>query len=117
MTIIRSNQSTFLAARAKEAQNLGTSQPKAVALPGAKQAVAHDMLLAHHDSGHDQHEIVRRVNARWEREHADRLTAHREWTTGPYANAIEELRRAKMEEAAEDLRRRARLEQLLAGED
>lgn len=111
MSFLHFNQSTFLAQRAIEAEALGPPKPpRHVALPGAKQAIPHDRLLAHQARGHDPHVIVERVNARWRQEHAARLDAHRQWVAGPYEGALEEMRKRAAEEAAAELRRKAAFE-------
>lgn len=108
------DQSTWLAHRALDAQTLPPAKITHVALPGAKQAIEHDRLRAYQAAGHDQHAIVQRVNERWHAQHAQRLAGHRRWVAGPYAGAIEELRRIEAEKAAEELRRRALFESLIA---
>lgn len=108
------NTSTFLAARAIEAADMGPPpKPKIVALPGAKAAISHDLLLAHQASGKDQHAIVQRINERWAAENADRLASHHHWTAR-YADAVAESRRRQEKRLAEDQRRRAILEQMIA---
>lgn len=108
------DQSTWLAYRAQAAQEMGPPQlPAHVALPGAKAAVPHDRLVAHQEAGHDQHEIVARANERWERDHAGAIEEHQRWAAGPYAEALEQLRHAAAEKAAEKMRREAAFEQIL----
>lgn len=118
MSFTHFDQSTWLAHRAIDAEAIGPPEPpKLVALPGAKAAIPHDRLLAHHARGNSEHVIVQRTNDRWRRENADRLQAHQRWIAGPYQSAIEELRKQAMEEAAEELRRRAVFERLLADQE
>lgn len=113
--IVHWDQSTWLAHRALDAAAIGPPKPPAfVALPGAKAAVDHDRLVAHQELGHGAEEIVERVNARWEGENAERLDAHKRWVAGPYASAIEEMRRAEMERQADELRRRALFDAMIA---
>ena len=106
------DHSTFLAHRASVAAE--PSPPGEIVLPGAKVAIPHDRLLAYHDAGIGEDEIRSRTNARWEADNAGRLAAHAAWTQGPYRNAIEDARNMAMRQAAEDMRRRALLEQKLA---
>ena len=109
------DQATFLAYRVQTAAEMGPPKlPAHVALPGAKTAIAHDRLLAHQDAGHDQHEIVARANERWTRDNASVITEHQRWAAGPYHDAIEQMRKDAAEKAAEELRRRALFEQILA---
>ena len=113
--IRRYDISTFLAHRAIEAAAIGPPKlPQHVALPGAKLAVEHDRLLAYQDAGHDEQSIVDRTNARWQEAHSAQLAAHEEWVSGPYRDAIVEMSRRKMEAAAEDMRRQAMLDEILA---
>lgn len=106
--------STWLAHVAIDAQDLPEIEITHVALPGAKAAVPHDRLVAYQAAGHDQHAIVARINERWDAEHADRLQDHHRWVAGPYAGALEELRRLEQEKAAEELRQRHLFERMLA---
>lgn len=109
------SQSAWQAKRAIEAEQIGPPKlPEHVALPGARQAVPHDRLLAYQDADMGEHEIVERVNGRWAEEHAERLEAHARWVAGPYSGAIEELRKQAMEAAAEELRRKAAFERILS---
>ena len=106
--------STWLAHRAIDATTLPDAPVEHVALPGAKAAVPHDRLVAYQAAGHDQHQIVARINQRWDEQHADRLKDHRQWVAGPYAGALEELRRIEQEKAAEELRRRHLFDQMIS---
>jgi hypothetical protein len=109
------DQATFLAYRAQAAAEMGPPKlPSHVALPGAKAAVPHDRLIAHQEAGHDQHEIVARANERWDRDHAGAIEEHQRWASGPYQAAIEQMRKDAAEKAAEELRRRALFEQIIA---
>ena len=113
MIITHFDQSTFLAARSIAAEQIGPApDPEHVALPGAKQAISHDRLLAHQDAGHDQREIVERVNRTFEREHADRLADHARWVQGSYSGAIQAMREQAARDHAERLRRQAAFEKL-----
>lgn len=115
MSFVHFDQATFLAARAQTAQQMGPAAlPEQVALPGAKVAIAHDRLLAHQNEGRPAHEIVAYENRRWREQHADRLDEHDRWVQGSYASAIQHMREAKMREQAEQLRRQAIFEQLIA---
>ena len=114
MSFTQFDASTFLAYRAIDAETLPLELPQMVALPGAKAAIDHDRLQAHHARGHDQDTIVARVNERWERHNAARIAEHRRWVLGPYAGAIEEMREAQMRAQAEELRRRAVFEEIMA---
>lgn len=106
------NMSSLLAHRAIDAKTLPSSSPPLhVALPGAKAAIPHDYLLAYQEQGLQEHEIAERANARWERDNAERLAAHRRWVTGPYSDAIQQMREAAAREHGEKLRREAALEQ------
>jgi hypothetical protein len=109
------DQSTWLAYRVRTAQEMGPPKlPSHVALPGAKAAVPHDRLIAHQEAGHDQHEIVARANERWDRDNSGVIEQHQRWAAGPYQAAIEQMRIDAAEKAAEELRRRALFEQILA---
>lgn len=112
------DQSTWLAYRVQAAQQMGPPQaPGMVALPGAKAAVSHDRLLAHQQAGHDQAEIVARVNARWEQDNAAVVEEHNLWAAGPYASALEQMRKQAAEKAAEQMRKQAVFDQILAERD
>lgn len=116
--IVTRDMATQLAHAAQDAAEIGPPQPPShVVLPGAKQAITHAHLLAYQTAGSDQHTIVARVNQRFEREHADTLAKHAEWVQGPYAGAIEEMRRRAAEKAAEQMRERALFEALIAERD
>lgn len=117
MTITHFDQSTFLAARSIAAEQIGPApDPEHVALPGAKAAISHDRLLAHQDAGHDQHEIVTRLNRKWDEQNAERLASHDRWVHGQYATAIQTMREQAMREHAEQLRRVAAFEKLTRGD-
>lgn len=113
--ILHYDHGTWMAKRALDAAALGPPKPPPqVTLPGAKAAIDHDRLLAYQDLGLGEHEIRERVNARYDAENADRLAEHKRWAAGPYQGAIEELRRQEMQRAAEEQRRRAIFEQIVA---
>jgi hypothetical protein len=108
------SQAAWMAKVAIEAEEIGSPRlPEHVALPGAKQAVPQDRLLAYQDAGLGEHEIVGRVNARYRQENAVRLDAHARWVQGPYANAIEEMARRDAEAKAQALRERALFQELI----
>lgn len=108
------DQSTWLAYRARAAQEMGPPKlPAMVALPGAKAAISHEHLVAHHDTGRGEHEIVQRVNAKWADAHAERTAEHARWVAGPYAEALEEMRRRAAEKQAEEMRQRALFAEIL----
>lgn len=112
------DQSTWLAYRAQAALEMGPPQPPGmVALPGAKTAVAHDRLLAHQQAGRGQDEIVARVNARWGQDNSAVVEEHQRWAAGPYAEALEQMRRQAAEKAAEKMRKQAAFDQILAERD
>src|SRR5579872_2386887 len=63
------NHAAWLAKRYADAQTMPAPKPRAeIALPGAKRAIQHDRLLAHHGLDRGEHEIVALENERWERE-------------------------------------------------
>lgn len=108
------DQSTWLAYRAQAAQEMGPPKlPAMVALPGAKAAVSHAHLLAHQDAGRGGHDITERVNAKWRERNAATLAEHAQWVSGPYAGAIEAMRKQAAEKAAEQLRRQTAFEQIM----
>jgi hypothetical protein len=112
------DQSTWLAYRALSAQEMGPPElPEHVALPGAKAAISHAHLLAHQDAGRQERDVVERVNAKWQQANADLLAEHAAWASGPYHDAIEQMRTDAAEKAAEELRRRALFEQILRERD
>lgn len=114
MSTTNFDQSTFLAYRARAAQEMGDPQPpEMVALPGAKAAISHDHLLAHQANGRGEHEITARVNAKWAEAHADQTEQHARWVSGPYTQAIEEMRRRAAEEMAAEMRKQAMFDQIL----
>lgn len=116
--IITLSQAQFQARRAIDAAAIGPPQPpQHVALPGAKQAVRHDRLLAYQDADMGELEIVERVNGRWAEENAARLEAHARWVAGPYTSAIEAMRQADMEAQAEQLRRKAAFGRIIRGHE
>ncbi len=109
------NHAAWLAKRYADAQTMPAPKPRAeIALPGAKRAIQHDRLLAHHGLDRGEHEIVALENERWERENADRLAAHAAWVSGPYHAAIAQARELEAQRAAEELRKCALFEQILA---
>lgn len=109
------DQSTWLAYRVQSAQEMGPPDPpKHVALPGARVAIPHEYLLAHQSLGRGEVEVVSRVNEKWRQEAAQRLSEHAEWVSGPYADAIAEMRRKAAEKTAEDMRKRAFLDEILS---
>lgn len=116
MTIVHSDQGTFLADRAQQAASMGPAPKRPVVLAGARVAIEPDRLQALQDAGHDQHAIVRRVNGRWERDNADLLVAHRGWVSRTYLPGLEAAKQAAARKAAEDMRRAAKLADLL-GDD
>ena len=108
------DQSTWLAHRANEAAEIGPPQPPThVALPGAKQAVPHALLMAFQDAGHSEHQVVEHVNARFDAANADRLAAHNTFVNR-YQAQIEEARQRAAQDAAEALRRKAAFEAWMA---
>lgn len=116
--IIVRDMASQLAHAAMDVKTLGPPKPPAhVALPGALQAIPHAHLLAYQAAGHDQHTIVARINERHDQANADRLAEHKRWVQGPYVNALEEMSRRAAEKAAEEMRRRAVFEALIAERD
>ena len=108
------DQGTWLAYRTKTAQEMGPPKlPAHVALPGAKAAISHEHLLAHHDTGKSEHEIVQRVNAKWAQAHAEQTAEHARWVAGPYAEALMEMRHRADEKAAEEMRQRVLFNEIL----
>lgn len=108
------DQATFLAYRAMAAQEMGPPKlPAHVALPGAKAAISHAHLLAHQDAGRHEHAIVERVNAKWERDNTTVIAEHQRWASGPYNDAIVEMRERAVEAAAEEMRRKALFEEIM----
>lgn len=117
MTWIHYDQSTWLAKIAMDAVALGPPAPPAhVVLQGALAAVPADRLAAYQEAGLAEHEIVRRVNARWETEHGDRLAEHEAWVAR-YTAELEERHQRATREAAKRLRRQAVFDAFMEGLD
>ena len=92
----------------------GPSQPAHVALPGALEAVHIDRLHAYHHAGLDELATVGQVNGGWVDRNRARLEAHDRWARGAYRQAVDEARERHMRDQAEQMRRRAILDDILA---
>ena len=109
------DQSTFLAKRVKDSEVLGPpEQPTHFVPPGALAAIPHERLNALLDAGHDEAAIVERTNRLWREEHAQRLSTHAQWVSGPYASAIVQMREQAAQKAAEEARRAMLFERFMA---
>lgn len=114
MRVRHFDQSTWLAKRAVEAARLGPPTPPAVVvLPGAKAAIPHDRLVAYQAAGYSEGEIVAQENARWNAANADQLADHTSWVRH-YQTALAEMRQKASEALAEQQRRQAVFEALMA---
>lgn len=114
MPVVRYDQSTWLAERARQATQIGPPQiPARHALPGAKASIAHDELLTLRDQGMADHEIVNLVNQRWRDANAHRAHVTDRWVRDTYRPALDRYRKAQQEAQAEILRKNAVMAQMV----
>lgn len=92
----------------------GYEQAPMVALPGALQAIHVDELDAHHAVGNSTHEITEVINERWRTVAATRIAQTRTWVARIYLPGLEHRRQIAAELAADEMRRRAVIEKLIA---
>lgn len=107
----------LLAQRAIDAQNgQGYQQPDYMALPGALQSISVDELEAHHIKGHTTHDIARKINADWREVNKVRLEQRTAWVQRDYLPGIQRRQEAVARAKAEEQRKIAAQERLIARE-
>lgn len=109
--------SQVLAQRAIDAQNgQGYVQPDRVALPGALRSLSADELDTHHAAGRATHEIADHVNAEWREVNKTRLAQRSSWVQREYLPGIQRRIEAAARAKAQEQRKRAAQERLIARE-